>query len=195
MDPSLDHPLNPEPVRRILEAARFAAEKHSGQRRKGLTQEPYINHVLEVAEMIAASLDTLDVDLIMAALLHDTVEDTATTAEDLHRLFGDDVTSLVLEVTDDRSLPKQRRKELQVETAPKKTTRAQFIKLADKISNLRSILTSPPADWSGDRKREYFEWAKRVVDGLRAPDPRLKKQFDAIYAEFAQSERESSINT
>jgi guanosine-3',5'-bis(diphosphate) 3'-pyrophosphohydrolase len=195
MNASDDHQrLSSEPVRRILDAARFAAEKHAGQKRKGQAQEPYVNHVLEVAQLIAASDEALDVDLVVAGLLHDTIEDTPTTAEDLESLFGKDVASLVLEVTDDRSLPKQARKALQVKNAPKKTSRAQVIKLADKISNVRSVLSSPPADWSEERKRDYFEWSKRVVAGLRSPNPQLKAQFDQLCVEFEQSLGNSTIN-
>ena len=118
----------------------------------------------------------------MAGFLHDTVEDTGVTAEELERLFGPDVTSLVMEVTDDKSLPKETRKALQVQNAHKKTERAQILKLADKISNLRSILERPPADWSFERKRQYFDWARQVVDGLSTPNAKLKAEFDRLYA-------------
>ncbi len=175
------------PVQRILAAARFAAEKHAGQKRKGLAREPYINHLIEVAELIAASSETLDTNLVMAGLLHDTIEDTDATANDLEERFGSDVTSLVLEATDDKSLPKETRKALQVKTAPHKSPRAQTLKLADKISNLRSLLASPPAEWSPERKRQYFEWAGQVVQGFTHPNGVLKAQFDKAYAELAGS--------
>ena len=172
------------PVQRILAAARFAAEKHVGQKRKGDAAEPYINHLIEVAELVAASSDVLDTNLIMAAFLHDTVEDTGVTAAELEKKFGADVAGLVLEVTDDKSLPKQARKALQVQHAHKKSPRAQTLKLADKISNLRSILSSPPRDWSAERKREYFDWARDVIAGLQAPNRALKEEFDRTYARF-----------
>jgi len=89
----------------------------------------------------------------------------------------------VLEVTDDKSLPKQERKRLQIVNAPNKTVRAQVIKLADKISNLRAILASPPSDWSVERQRQYFEWARQVVDALSAPNPGLKLEFDRLYGQ------------
>ncbi len=176
--------ISAEPVRRILAAAQFAAEKHVQQKRKGAAQEPYINHLVEVAHLIAGSSDTLDTELVMAGFLHDTVEDTDVTQDELVRLFGNDVAGLVAEVTDDKSLPKTERKALQVKNAVKKSPRAQTLKLADKISNLRSILASPPADWSLERRRQYFDWAKQVVDGLTAPNPRLKAEFDRVYASF-----------
>ena len=171
-------------VHRVLEAALFAAEKHAQQKRKGLGGEPYINHLIEVAALVAGSISEPDADLVAAALLHDTIEDTATTKEELIRRFGSDVADLVAEVTDDKTLPKQERKRLQVENAPKKSKRAQIIKLADKISNLRSILYSPPADWNYERKKEYFAWAQRVVDGFSAPNPILKSEFDATLQKF-----------
>jgi (p)ppGpp synthase/HD superfamily hydrolase len=174
------------PVESILAAARFAAEKHAGQRRKGLAREPYINHLIEVAELIASSSEALDVDLVVAGLLHDTIEDTDVSREELDERFGSDVAALVAEVTDDKSLPSETRKALQVRDAPKKSARAQVIKLADKISNLRSMLASPPADWSLERRQQYFEWARQVVSGLTAPNGRLKAEFDELYARFQQ---------
>jgi (p)ppGpp synthase/HD superfamily hydrolase len=180
------HPTCTDAVTRILAAAKYAAEKHAGQKRKGLAKEPYVNHLIEVAELIAASCEALDTNLIVAGLLHDTIEDTDTSAQELEQHFGGDVTSLVLEATDDKSLPKETRKALQIETAPHKSPRAQTLKLADKISNLRSLLASPPQEWSFDRKREYGDWAKRVVDGFTAPNCLLKAQFDEAYAQLAE---------
>jgi (p)ppGpp synthase/HD superfamily hydrolase len=137
--------------------------------------------------LIAASSDALDVNLVMAGFLHDTIEDTGVTASELERLFGADVTALVLEATDDKSLPKEKRKALQVKDAPHKSPRAQTLKLADKISNLRSLLASPPADWSRERRRQYCEWAKDVVSGFTAPNGRLQAEFNKVYAELKQT--------
>ena len=172
---------NLRPDQAVLKAAHFAAQKHAGQRRKGAAAEPYINHLLEVAELVASALAEPDTNLVIAALLHDTVEDTGTTKEELAETFGSDVADLVMEVTDDKSLPKAERKRLQIAHASQISVRAQVIKLADKISNLRGILASPPADWSVERKREYFEWAKQVVDGLSAPNEMLKAEFERLY--------------
>jgi len=169
-------------VQRILAAARFAAEKHAQQKRKGAMGEPYFNHLVEVAELVASGSAELDVELVMAAFLHDTVEDTGVTSTELEERFGRDVAGLVAEVTDDKSLPQETRKDLQVRNAPKKSVRAQMLKLADKISNLRSIVASPPVGWSLERKQQYFEWARQVVAGLTAPNPALKEEFDKTYA-------------
>jgi guanosine-3',5'-bis(diphosphate) 3'-pyrophosphohydrolase len=169
------------PDQAVLKAAHFAAQKHADQRRKGAAAEPYINHLLEVAELVSSALAEPDTNLVIAALLHDTVEDAEVTKEELVEAFGSDVADLVMEVTDDQSLPKAERKRLQIVHAPQISVRAQVIKLADKISNLRGILASPPADWSGERKREYFDWAKRVVDGLSAPNQMLKAEFERLY--------------
>lgn len=173
-----ERPCSATSVQQILAAANFAAQKHAQQKRKGVLAEPYINHLLEVAELIAASNDELDTNLIIAGLLHDTVEDTVVTLQELKNNFGDDVASLVAEVTDDKSLPKEIRKKLQVETAHKKSRRAQILKLADKISNLRSILTSPPVGWSLERKQQYFQWARQVVSAIQEPNPYLKAEFE-----------------
>ena len=168
-------------VQEVLKAAVFGAERHSQQRRKGAAAEPYINHLLEVAQLASSALSGPDTNLVIAALLHDSIEDAGVTKEELVQTFGADVAELVAEVTDDKSLPKQERKRLQIINAPKKSVRAQVIKLADKISNVRALLSSPPSDWSLERRREYIEWAKQVVDGLGAPAPILKAEFDRIY--------------
>lgn len=169
-------------VQDVLAAAWFAAQKHAAQKRKGAAGEPYVNHLIEVAQLVASALTEPDTNLVMAALLHDSIEDAGVTKEELARRFGFDVADLVAEVTDDKSLPQRERKQLQVENAPKKSVRAQTIKLADKISNLRGILSSPPADWSLQQKKAYFAWAKQVVDGFAAPNPVLKEEFDRTHA-------------
>ena len=136
-----------EAIQSILKAARFASLKHVTQKRKGAAAEPYLNHLIEVAELVSTALTEPDTNLIAAALLHDTIEDTRTTKEELVQEFGADIASLVAEVTDDKSLPKAERKRLQIEHAPHLSARAQTIKIADKISNLRGILFTPPEDW------------------------------------------------
>jgi guanosine-3',5'-bis(diphosphate) 3'-pyrophosphohydrolase len=171
-------------IQAILAAAQYAAEKHAGHKRKG--GEPYINHLIEVAHLVSTALSASDANVVIAALLHDTIEDVGVTAAELTERFGQDVTDLVLEVTDDKSLPKPVRKQLQIEHAPKLTVRAQVIKLADKISNLRSILSRPPAGWDYERKKQYFEWGKRVVDALSAPNPALKAEFERTYQRFPE---------
>ena len=168
-------------VHDVLKAAHFAAEKHSGQRRKGATAEPYINHLLEVAELVSGALAEPDTNLVIAALLHDTIEDAGVTKEELEQAFGADVAELVAELTDDKTLPKAERKRLQVVNAPKKSVRAAVVKIADKMSNLRGILSSPPTDWSVQRRREYFDWARQVVDALTLPNQKLKAEFDKLY--------------
>jgi len=171
-------------IQTILSAAHYAAEKHADHRRKG--GEPYLNHLIEVAYRVSSVLSEPDTNLVVAALLHDTIEDTGVTATELTERFGQDVTGLVLEVTDDRSLAPDVRKRLQIEHAPKLSVRAQTIKLADKISNLRSILSSPPPDWDYERKKQYFEWGKRVVDALSQPNPILKAEFESTYQRFGE---------
>lgn len=170
-----------EPIASILGAATFAAERHRDQRRKGKDASPYINHPLALASLLA-NCGERDPALLMAALLHDTVEDTATSFEELERTFGHEVTELVREVTDDKALPKAARKRAQVEHAARLSRRARLVKLADKICNLRDLSASPPADWSLERRREYFDWARAVIDGLRGVHPQLEALFDAEYA-------------
>ncbi|MBL0160066.1 MAG: HD domain-containing protein [Bryobacterales bacterium] len=171
-------------MRDLLRAACFAADKHAAQRRKGGAAEPYVNHVLEVARLVADALDEPDEPLVMAALLHDTLEDTETTYAELVEKFSEDVASLVAEVTDDTSLSKAERKRLQIEHAHTRSKRAQAIKLADKISNLRSMLNSPPAGWDEARKLEYVEWAREVVAALPEPNLKLRVEFERTWRAF-----------
>jgi guanosine-3',5'-bis(diphosphate) 3'-pyrophosphohydrolase len=167
----------------VLRASAFAAHKHRNQRRKDVDASPYINHPLTLANVLANEGGVADAVTLCAALLHDTVEDTDTTAEELQREFGSEICGVVLEVTDDRTLAKADRKRLQIEHAAVISDRAKLVKLADKISNLRDVATSPPAGWPLERRREYFDWAKAVVDRLRCVHPGLEAAFDQAYAQ------------
>jgi (p)ppGpp synthase/HD superfamily hydrolase len=162
----------------IARALNFSAERHAKQKRKGDAQEPYVNHLAEVAELVATATEGRDANLVAAAVLHDTVEDTATLPAELASIFNADVAGLVAEVTDDKRLDKAERKKLQVEHAAAISPRAKILKLADKTSNLRSLVKSPPAGWSLERRREYLAWAKNVAQGLRGANPWLEARFD-----------------
>jgi GTP diphosphokinase / guanosine-3',5'-bis(diphosphate) 3'-diphosphatase len=166
----------------ILRAIRFAAEKHSDQRRKDSKSSPYINHPLQVAEMLWIVGEVRQDTLLVAAILHDTIEDTATSPEEIRTEFGEAVLALVLEVTDDKSLPKEVRKERQVESAPHKSHNAKLLKLADKICNVRDLIDSPPRNWSLERKQEYLLWTEKVVAGLRGASARLESHYDDLLA-------------
>ncbi len=170
----------------LLRAALFAARVHATHRRKGASAEPYVNHVLEVAQILAAH--GAPREAILAGLLHDTIEDSAADPEPVTEAalaaeFGAAVAAIVAEVTDDKALPKETRKALQVRHAPDKTDAARQLKLADKISNLRAITASPPADWGHARRLEYVGWAGRVAAGLKGANPALDALFDATYRE------------
>jgi GTP diphosphokinase / guanosine-3',5'-bis(diphosphate) 3'-diphosphatase len=166
----------------VARALDFAARKHSNQRRKGEAGEPYVNHLAEVARLVAEATEGRDTVAVLAALLHDAIEDTPTSREELEGEFGREVAEIVVEVTDDKSLPKAERKRLQVESAPHKSARAKLVKIADKTSNLRSIAKSPPVDWDLKRQREYFDWAARVVAGCRGTNATLERWFDEAHA-------------
>jgi (p)ppGpp synthase/HD superfamily hydrolase len=176
-------------VQRILQAARFAAERHAAQRRKSSSAEPYVNHLLEVAEMLARLSDSLDTDLIVAALLHDTIEDVGVTREEIAAKFGEDVAALVTEVSDDKSLPKFARKALQIQNAAHKSPRAQMLSTADKIANLRSIMHSPPANWDFARKVEYVRWASQVVGRFADLNGHLADEFRRTSDELQEWEK------
>lgn len=174
------------PLGAFVKAVAFAAEKHRNQRRKDAEASPYINHPIALANVLANEGGVVDVTVLCAAVLHDTIEDTETTADELNALFGPKVAAVVMEVTDDKSLEKSVRKQLQVEHAPHTSPEAKLVKLADKICNLRDILASPPADWPAERKQAYFDWAALVVAGLRGIHPGLESVFDGLYARQAE---------
>jgi GTP diphosphokinase / guanosine-3',5'-bis(diphosphate) 3'-diphosphatase len=170
-----------DPLQLILKAAQFAARKHRDQRRKDAAASPYINHPLTLANILREEGKVEDAIVIAAALLHDTIEDTETTYEELRGQFGDEIAEIVAEVTDTKWMKKASRKRLQISKAARASTGAKLVKLADKISNLRDIVASPPSDWSLERKREYFDWAKQVVDQTRDTNSRLERRFDQLY--------------
>jgi (p)ppGpp synthase/HD superfamily hydrolase len=170
----------------LLRALHFAAGKHQDQRRKGAEASPYINHPIEVAELLARIGGISDIVTLQAAILHDTLEDTLTTPQELEAAFGPEVRRLVEEITDDKQLPKAERKRLQIEHAPHLSARAKLVKLADKISNVRSIIQTPPAEWPLGRKQEYLDWSARVVAGCRGCNPALERAYDDILAEGKQ---------
>jgi GTP diphosphokinase / guanosine-3',5'-bis(diphosphate) 3'-diphosphatase len=173
--------MPPTDIARVLAAAAFAAHKHRDQRRKDAAASPYVNHPLALAHILAGAGGVDDAATLCAALLHDTLEDTDTTAEELVREFGAEIAAVVQEVTDDKRLPKAERKRLQIEHAAHISDRAKRVKLADKIANVRDVAQAPPAGWSVERRREYFDWAKAVVDALRGIDPGLEAVFDEAY--------------
>jgi guanosine-3',5'-bis(diphosphate) 3'-pyrophosphohydrolase len=162
----------------LLGALVFAADKHSRQRRKDAVASPYINHPIAVAAVLAIEGEVTDRATLVAAILHDTVEDTKTTFQELSDQFGDDVSNLVREVTDDKSLDKAVRKQLQIEHAAKSSAKAKQIKLADRICNIRDILNSPPADWPLERRIEYLDWSCKVVSGCSGVNEKLDQAFD-----------------
>jgi guanosine-3',5'-bis(diphosphate) 3'-pyrophosphohydrolase len=163
----------------LLSAVKFAADRHRGQRRKDADASPYINHPIAVAETLWNVGHVRDINTIVAAILHDTLEDTDATAEEIAGLFGQEILSVVQEVTDDKSLPKAERKRLQIVNAPHKSVAAKQIKLADKMNNIRDITNAPPADWPARRKLEYLDWAQQVSAGLRGANSGLEAEFDA----------------
>ena len=166
---------------RFLEVLAFSADKHRTQRRKDRHASAYINHPIALARVLHNEGGIADPATLCAAMLHDTIEDTETTRRELVRAFGAEIASVVMEVTDNKRLRKHTRKRLQIEHAPHLSRRAKLVKLADKICNLRDLREHPPVGWSRARKRQYFDWAKQVVDGLRGVHPGLERAFDREY--------------
>ncbi len=168
----------------------FAADKHRDQRRKNVDALPYINHPIEVAALLADQGGVTDTELLMAAILHDTVEDTETSLDEIENVFGGNVRDLVAEVTDDKTLPKQRRKELQIESAADKSDRAKQLKIADKTCNIRDMDAHNPEGWELERKLEYLTWAEQVVHHCRRINAALDSQFDEALR-FARAKLEA----
>lgn len=163
----------------ILEAVHFAAEKHRDQRRKNEGQTPYINHPIAVAETLRVfGID--DTDVLVAALLHDVLEDTETTPDEILERFGERVLAIVQEMTDDKSLPKQVRKDLQIEGAPNLSEQARWVKLADKICNVNDIAKNVPVGWPMERCVQYVDWCEAVVEGFRGTHVGLEDRFDDV---------------
>lgn len=164
----------------LLRALDFAARKHRDQRRKGNHQAPYINHPIEVATLLATVGRVDDVAVLQAAILHDTIEDTDATPEEIEREFGAEVRALVLEVTDDMSMPSPQRKRHQVEHAAGLSHRARLIKIADKIANVGDIARHPPPDWNAERRRNYYAWTAEVIGEIRGTNAALEACYDEV---------------
>lgn len=172
---------NEAEMKLLLKALAFAAHKHKDQRRKDVDASPYINHPISLANILCNEGHVVDIETVCSALLHDTVEDTDTTQDELEKEFGSTICNIVMEVTDDQALVKAERKLQQIEHAAYASDKAKLVKLADKISNLRDIANNPPPSWSLERRQEYFDWAKKVIDRVRGVHTGLESIFDEAY--------------
>jgi guanosine-3',5'-bis(diphosphate) 3'-pyrophosphohydrolase len=174
--------MNVSETQRLLKALSFAADKHRFQTRKDSAGTPYINHPIDVALTLVEIGGEQGSDLLVAAILHDTIEDTETSPDEIERLFGKSVLDIVLEVTDDKTLPKAQRKQLQVTQASGKSQNAKKLKLADKLCNVNDIIHHPPGDWNVERKLKYFDWAESVLEGLANANPKLEQKLSESIA-------------
>lgn len=165
----------------LIRALEFAARKHRMQRRKDEDASPFINHPIALMKVLCIEADVRNATILSAAALHDTIEDTETTGQELESEFGSEIASIVSELTDDKSLPKAERKRLQIEHAPRMSRDGTLVKVADKICNLRDVADSPPAGWSIERQRDYFDWGKAVVDRLPRVNAKLLELFVEAY--------------
>lgn len=168
--------------KKIFTALQFAATKHQGQFRKGEKETPFINHPIKVAALLAENGEAQNENLLIAAILHDVIEDTDATATDLKMMFGETICNLVLECTDDKNLPSWERKQFQINYAPKASLNAKKLKLADKICNVLDIREDPPTGWSVERKLAYLQWSKAVYAGLKGVNPNLDSLFEQEFS-------------
>ncbi|XGW23570.1 hypothetical protein V3C99_005639 [Haemonchus contortus] len=174
----MDH--GPEDLALVVKASDFAARRHRNQKRKDLTGTPYINHPIGVAYILTNEAKVFDAATLAAAMLHDTVEDTKTTLEEIKEEFGQEVHDIVKECTDDKSLPKDVRKKAQIENAPKHSHKAKLVHLADKLYNLRDIERQTPIGWDRRRVKEYFKWSKEVIAGMKGTNENLEMTLDDL---------------
>jgi GTP diphosphokinase / guanosine-3',5'-bis(diphosphate) 3'-diphosphatase len=172
-----------KPIGILLRALEYAAQLHRKQRRKDEDQSPYINHPIQVAEILWRIGEVEDTDVLVAAILHDTIEDVGANHDELAKKFNLHIADIVQEVSDDKDLPKEVRKQLQIEHAASISREAKLVKLGDKICNIQDITTHPPAGWPLERKQDYLTWAEQVVAGLRGTNPALEAEFDRHLAE------------
>jgi hypothetical protein len=177
---------------RLTKALLFAADAHRNQRRKGAAQEPYLNHLIEVVDLVVQTTDKAEMDMVIAALLHDVVEDTPITYEDVATTFGKRVAEIVRENSDDMSLPKAERRRARIAGMALKSREARIVKMADIISNLRAIAVSPPAGWSTERKLGYLEGCRKVVDAARGTEPSLERIFDETALDVERTIRDDA---
>jgi len=171
---------------KIIAALHFASEKHKFQCRKGEASIPYINHPIQVARVLSDVGEEYDTNLLVSAILHDTIEDTKTSENEIEAMFGSEVLSIVREVSDDKKLSKAERKQYQIDSASSLSVSAKKLKLADKISNVRDMTKDPPANWTAERKLRYIDWAEAVVNNLRGTNQKLEAFFDSC-AEASRS--------
>lgn len=169
-------------VQVLMDAVQFSSEKHKDQRRKNTLQHPYINHPIRVARLLAVDAAVSDINVIVSALLHDTVEDTDTSIDEINKYFGPVVARIVGEVSDDKSLPKQARKQMQIDHAPNASVQAKLVKLADKLDNLTDLSQVTPVGWQPERVLEYFSWSEKVIAGLRGTNAVLETRLDQVLA-------------
>jgi len=174
-----------EDISLIMKALDFAAGRHKAQFRKGEDKSPYINHPIQVADLLVNEAGEKDPVLITTAILHDVIEDTVRGKKEkkvligqIREIFGEEVLSITLEVTDDKSLTKKERKRQQVIHAPSLSAKAKKLKLADKIMNVRDITAHPPVVWPIKRIKKYLDWSEKVVAGLRGVNSNLEQSFD-----------------
>jgi hypothetical protein len=177
---------------RLTKALSFAAEAHRNQRRKGAAQEPYINHLIEVLDLVVQTKSGDDMDTLVAALLHDVVEDTPTTYGDVAKSFGERVAEIVRENSDDMTLPKAERRRVRIAAMARKSREARIVKIADVISNLRAIAVSPPAGWSAERKLGYVEGCRKLVDVARGTEASIERIFDETAADVERTIRDDA---
>jgi hypothetical protein len=179
-------------LRRLTKALLFAAEAHRNQRRKGAAQEPYLNHLVEVLDLLVQATDGTDTDTLIAAILHDVVEDTSASYEDVAKNFGEGVAEIVRENSDDMSLSKAERRRARIAGMPLKSKEARLVKMADVISNLRAIAVSPPAGWAPERKIGYLEGCRQLIDAGRGTDAAIERIFDETAADVERTVREEA---
>jgi GTP diphosphokinase / guanosine-3',5'-bis(diphosphate) 3'-diphosphatase len=184
-------------ILKILKALHYAAYRHRKQFRKGEEKTPYINHLIQVANLLSNEAGESDQVLLSAAILHDIIEDTVNSEEEREMLtkeirkeFGEEILALILEVTDDKTLLKEERKRLQIEKASSKSAKAKKLIIADKTMNIRDLVDFPPVGWNIERIVAYLNWSEKVFAGLGIENSGL----DNLFKEALERARNKYIN-
>jgi len=176
--------LNEKDAEAVLGAAIFATEKHKSQVRSNEKKTPYIIHPIEVADLVMKIGHVYDKDVLITALLHDVMDDTQTTYEQITSLYGTKVSSYLEEMTSKQGLSLKEQKKQQIMQAFRQNPSVAIIKLSDKLSNLKTLATSPPPSWSRDRIDQYFQWAQTVIENLPESNQLLKKAVKNVISDY-----------
>jgi (p)ppGpp synthase/HD superfamily hydrolase len=164
-------------IEKLFEALEYASKLHKDQRRKGNGGSPYVNHLIEVASLLSRVAEVTDHEVIIAAILHDVLEDTEAREGDIFDRFGGTVLAYVKHVTDDKLLSLEKRRIAQLKSIENSSSQIQLIKLADHCSNIASL----PPSWDRARLESYISWSHSIAVHCYSASEELAKVYKKRY--------------